>query len=207
MELLALVLGTGTATRSPRAIAAELVDTFGGPAGIAAAPVQALAEVHGIGPARAVRLHAACRLSRRAARHPGRALRTPHDAWLTFRPQLEGLPHEELHAAYLDTAGCLRLYRRHCVGTARFTFVDPPQILGPAVALGAASVVIAHNHPGGDPEPSAADLDSTRRLASAARTLGLPLLDHLVIGDGRFTSLAERGLLGGWTEPGVSTTG
>lgn len=207
VELLALVLGTGTAQRSARAIATDLLDTFGGPAGLAAAPVAALAGRHGVGPARAVRVHAACRLSRRSVtRHTG-WVRSADDAWRAFRGPLEGLLHEELHALYLDAGSRVRLHRRLTVGTARFTFVDPPRILGPALATGAAAVLIAHNHPGGDPEPSGADLESTRRLALAAQAVGVPLLDHLVIGDGRYVSLAERGLLPTWGEPAASTTG
>jgi DNA repair protein RadC len=115
--------------------------------------------------------------------------------------------HEELHAAYLDTDNRVQLYRRVCVGTARFTFVDPPRILGPAAAISSAAVLVAHNHPGGNPEPSGADLESTRRLALAAKAVGIPLLDHLVIGDGRYVSLAERGVLAAWGEPQASTTG
>jgi DNA repair protein RadC len=207
LELLALVLGTGTATRTPRAIAADLLDRFGGPAGIAAAPVHALALTHGVGPARAVRIHAACRLSRRAAPRGTRRVRSASDAWLALRSTLEGLLHEELHALYLDGGSRVRLHRRLSVGTARFTFVDPPSVLGPALACGASAILVAHNHPGGDPEPSAADLESTRRLALAAQAVGVPLLDHLVIGDGCYVSLAERGLLEPWGEPPVSTTG
>ncbi len=207
VELLALVLGTGTAQRSSRTIAADLVDRFGGPAGIAVAPVHALAQVHGVGPARAVRLHAACRLSRRAWPRAGRVIRSADQAWLALRTTLEGLPVEELHALYLDARNRIRLHRRVSVGTARFTFVDPPSVLGPALACGATSLLIAHNHPSGDPEPSSQDIESTRRLALAARAVGLPLLDHLVTGEGCYVSLAERGVLGPWTEPTVSTTG
>ncbi len=207
VELLALVLGTGTSRRSSRAIATDLLDTFGGPGGITAAPVQSLTRVHGVGRARAVRVHAACRLSRRTTTGAGLRVRSTAEAFQVFRGALEGLLHEELHGLYLDDAGRIRLYRRLCVGTARYTLVDPPQVLGPALAIASAAVLVAHNHPSGDPEPSEADLACTQRLARAASIVGVPLLDHLIIGNGRYVSLAERGLLTPWEQSMVSTTG
>ena len=207
VELLALVLGTGTASRSTRAIAAELLDTFGDLAGIAAAPVPALGRVHGVGPALAVRVHAACQLGRRARRRPGGPIRTPEQAWCHLRGPMAGLPSEELHGLYLDRAGRLRFHRRLTVGSAGFTIVDPAQVLGPALATGSPALLIAHNHPSGDPEPSEADLACTRRVAEAAAVVGVKLLDHLVIGAMGYVSLAERGLLPAWAEPSVPTTG
>jgi len=85
--------------------------------------------------------------------------------------------------------------RRLTVGNDALTIVDPRQVLRPAVQLSASSVVVAHNHPSGDPTPSREDLEVTARLAHAARIVGVRLLDHLVLGAGRFVSLAEQGQL------------
>ncbi len=207
VELLALVVGVGTASRSSRAIASDLLDTFGSLSDIAAAPVQALARVHGVGPALAVRVHAACQLGRRALRRPGGPVHTPDQVWRQLRGLMAGLTREELHGLYLDRRGHLRFHRRLTVGTARFTIVDPAQILGPALASGCPALVLAHNHPSGDPEPSEADIVCTRRVAEAAGVLGVRLLDHIVVGNDTYVSLAERGMLPAWAEPALGTTG
>ncbi|HJN76270.1 MAG TPA: DNA repair protein RadC [Myxococcota bacterium] len=193
VELLALVLGTMAGGRGTREVAGELIDRFGGVRGIATTPVVALTEVHGIGEARAIRIHAACALAARprARIRPDRTVTSPDDAWLHLREGLEHLDVEELHALYLDRRGRPLARRRISVGNDASTIVDPRQVLRPAIQLGAASVIVAHNHPSGDPEPSDADLDVTRRLRAAAEVLGVRLLDHLVIGDGDFRRIDD----------------
>ena len=198
-ELLALVLGTGTRGRPALLIAHELLGHYGSCRAIAQEPVASLAGFSGIGPARAVRLHAACAL---AGRPPsvdyGHALTGPEHAAELLIPQLAGLQHEELHALYLDRKLRLRARRRLTVGNDGFTIVDPRQVLRPAVALGVGAVLLAHNHPSGDPTPSAQDVDVTLRVAEAGEVLDIQLVDHLVIGGARWTSLASQGVLQPW---------
>jgi DNA repair protein RadC len=109
-----------------------------------------------------------------------------------FVPAMETLDHEELHALYLDRRARPIAYRRVSVGCDRYTIVDPRQVLRPAVELGACSLVVAHNHPSGDPEPSADDIRVTRVLTEAAKILGIQLLDHLVVSSVGWTSLQLR---------------
>ncbi len=198
-DLLALLLGTGAGGRTARVIASELLDRFGGLRGLATAPPGALAAVRGVGPARAVRLHAGIALGQRARADTPPTV-TPvldaHDAARWFTPALEGLDHEELHALYLDRRGRPLAYRRLTAGSDAATVVDPRQILRPAVELGATSLIIGHNHPSGDPEPSPEDIRVTRALASAGKVLGVALRDHLVVGGGRWVSLGSRGEMG-----------
>ncbi len=213
--LLALVIGTGVATRtghrSAERIAAALLSQHGGLRGLARASVGGLARVPGVGPARAVRLHAALALGRRACSErdgPGPPIvASPDDAWRLLRPDLEAQPAEELHALYLGVRGHLKARRCLTRGSDRNTVVDPRQVFRPAVELAASSVVVAHNHPSGDPSPSEADVEVTRRLASAGRVLGVHLVDHLVLGQGRYVSLAQEGVLRAWTRSGPSVTG
>lgn len=195
-DLVALVLGTGAGGRSARTIAADLLDRFGGLHGLAQASPAALGAVRGVGPARAARLHAGLVLGQRA-RAEARVDASPVDgaagAAKWFVPALGGLAHEELHGLYLDRRNRPLAYRRLSTGSDAFTIVDPRQVLRPAVELGAAGLLVAHNHPSGDPTPSAEDLRATRSLASACATLGVPLLDHLVVGVRDWISLRERG--------------
>jgi len=198
-DLIALVLGTGSGGRTSRAIATDLLDRFGGLRGLAGTSPAALASVRGIGPVRATRLHAGLQLGLRVAADTPEAAPTIHDAddaarW--FQPALEGLDHEEFHALYLDNRNRPLAYRRLTAGSDRATVVDPRQVLRPAVELGATAVIVGHNHPSGDPEPSAEDLRATRCLTSAGKVVGVLVRDHLVIGRGRYVSLGGRGELG-----------
>lgn len=199
--LLALAIGTGVASHPATAIARALLDHCGDLAGVATAPVHALSTVSGMGPARAVRLHAALALGRRARitrQPPPRSITGPSDAWSHLAPLLEERPVEELHALYLAPRGRLLAHRGLTSGSDRYTVVDPRQVFRPAIELGAASVIVAHNHPSGDPTPSEPDVDVTRRLAAAGQVLGVALIDHLVVGRGRYTSLAEQRILPPW---------
>jgi DNA repair protein RadC len=211
VELLALLLGTGAAGRTTLAIAADLVGRFGGLRGVARAEPARLRCVPGVGEARAVRLHAALELGRRAHEGPERPaerVASPAEAAALLMPRLRHLTVEELHAIYVDRRNRVMGQRRLTRGSDAFTVVDPRQVFRPAVELGAAGVLMAHNHPSGDPTPSAMDREVTRRTASAGQVLGVRLLDHLVIGGDRWVSLAEQGCLPGFDgAPSAVATG
>jgi DNA repair protein RadC len=194
VELLGLLLGA-----PGRSTAAALLDRFGSVAALARAEEGELCAVRGIGPLRAARLRAAFHLGRRSlcdAPTDGIVV-DAGSAFAHLGPALVGLGHEELHALYLDRRRRPVAHRRLTKGSDRFTVVDPRQIFRPAVALGSAAVVLAHNHPSGDPTPSSQDREVTRRVAAAGRVIGVDLLDHLVIAGEAFVSLRERGELGG----------
>lgn len=211
--LLAVVIGTGVASGRGRSSAQEIgrqvLDELGGLDGLARAPVDRLARVPGLGPVRALRLHAALalgrRVDRRSAEPPPRRIQGPADAWSLLAPLVRDLEAEELHAIYLGPRGQVRAHRCLTRGSDRYTVVDPRQVYRAAIELGVPRVLVAHNHPSGDPCPSGPDIDVTRRLADAGRVLGIQLVDHLVLGRDGYTSLAEEGLLPGWAEgPGAT---
>lgn len=198
IELLALILGTGSRGRSARAIATDLLDRFGGLHGLAhTEPDRMAREVPGVGLARAVRIHAAVQAGRRSVqrRTLPDSIRSPSASAAIFQDVLAGRAVEELHGLYLDRA--LRPLARRClsIGSDGLTIVDPRQVFRPAVGLGANYVIIAHNHPSGDPTPSAMDREVTRRVRRAGEVLDIHLIDHIVIGHHAWTSLAEEGLL------------
>lgn len=184
-----------------RAAAAAWLEAMGGLRGLAGAEAADFARAPGVGRAWAARLHAAVKLGMLASRQPPPdegPVTTPEAAYARLAPALRGLAHEELHALYLDRRGRVLAHRRLTNGSARFTVVDPPQVFRPAVALDAAAVILAHNHPSGDATPSGQDREVTRRVAEAGKALGIALHDHLVLGHDTFTSLAQGGMLGGW---------
>ncbi|MSQ01481.1 MAG: hypothetical protein EXR71_06265 [Myxococcales bacterium] len=186
VDLLAVALGQ-------RALATALLEQCGDASALLAASPAALART--LGAARASRLHASFTLARRAlSESPVRGRVTSADdaaAW--FLPRLTGLAHEELHALFLDRRGGVLAAKRMSQGSPDHTLFDVRHILGEAVRAGAYAILVGHNHPSGDPEPSTEDLLVTRRLAEGAALLGLALHDHVVVGAGRWVSMATRG--------------
>ena len=207
--LLALILATGAAGRPARTIALDALNRFGDLSSLAQAPVSALQAVPGLGPARAVQLHAALAAGRRSlSRAPPvvEPIGDPEQAARALRPGLVGLDHEELHALYLDSRHRLLARRTLSVGTDAHTIVDPRQVFRPAIQCGAPKVIVAHNHPSGDCRPSEADRDVTRRLVEAGRVLGVELLDHLIVTNTATTSMAAEGLITGGLRPKTGFT-
>lgn len=199
VELLALVLGSGVGGRSALQLAQEILAQAGGSLRrIAAEPVVALTRVPGVGPARAAVLHAALELGRRLAaerRDDGAPLRSPREVYAAFAPRLEDLHVEEFHVAILDTQHRMERDVTVTRGLLNSSLVHPREVFREAIAQRAASIVLVHNHPSGDPTPSADDRVVTEQLVAAGRLLDIPVRDHVIIGRGRYASFAEAGLL------------
>jgi DNA repair protein RadC len=165
---------------------------------IASEPLASLTDVAGIGPARAVVIHAALELGRRMmneTRQEGVTVRSPRDVYMVFGPRLEDLPVEEFHVAILDSQQ--RIDRDILVsrGTLNASLVHAREVFREAIAERAASIVLVHNHPSGDPSPSHDDERITAQLVAAGAILGIRVRDHLVIGRGRYVSFVERGMM------------
>ena len=148
--------------------------------------------------ARFARLLAALELGVRAAGEPlerGRRLHGPGDVHGIFGPRLRHLVQEEFHVLLLDTRH--RLLRAALVtrGTADTSLVHAREVFREAVREGASAVILVHNHPSGDPRPSPEDRTVTRQLSEAGNLVGIPVLDHVIVGDGRYVSMAEEGAL------------
>lgn len=156
-----------------------------------------LAEYPGVGPERAARLVAALELGRRLSgpceRRP--RLRTPHEIYKYLAPRLATLRKEVFHVLCLNGRNVLLRDLKIAEGSASACPVDPREVFAAALSSRATAIVLAHNHPSGDPEPSESDLALTRLLCSGAQLLNLGVLDHLVVGDGAYTSLLERNLM------------
>jgi DNA repair protein RadC len=198
-ELLALLIGSGTPGHSASDTAQQILHRGGGSLRrLAQLPVATLTSLHGLGEAKALAVHAALEIGRRLAAEAhdeGEPLRGPRDVWRFYAPRLEGLSVEEFHVAVLDSQH--RLERDILVsrGILNSSLVHPREVFREAIAERAASLVLVHNHPSGDPTPSADDRAITSQLVAAGRLLDIPIHDHLVIGKGRFVSFAEMGLM------------
>ena len=198
-ELLALLVGAGGAGGSALQLGQLLLAGAGGSLRrIAMQPVAALTSTRGVGIARAVTVHAALELGRRLAteaRDDGAPVRSPRDVARVFAPRLEDLPVEEFHVAILDAQHRLERDVTITRGLLTSSLVHPREVFREAIAERAAAVILVHNHPSGDPTPSADDRIVTEQLVAAGRILDIPVHDHVIIGRGRYTSFAEAGLL------------
>ncbi len=198
-ELLALLIGPGTRTLSATDVGAALLARCGGSLRrLAQTPLGTLAAVPGVGPVRALTIQAALDLGRRLAAEPAEArapMRGPDDVFRFYGPRLGGLGVEEFHVAVLDAQHRLERDLLISRGILDGSLVHPREVFREAIAERAAAVILVHNHPSGDPTPSAEDHAVTRQLVAAGRLLDIPVHDHIVIGRGRYMSLAQEGRL------------
>jgi len=192
-ELIALVLGTGVRDRPVLAVAADLVQSVGGVAALSRASPHELAQVTGIGAARAARIAAAFELGRRAVEvvHHRRTLGRAEDVYRCVAPRLAGLSQEVFIAIGVDVRNGLLDIVEVARGSVAHVEVHPREVFRPLVRMAAAGGVLVHNHPSGDPTPSREDGALTARMREVGRMLGIPIIDHVVIGDRSFRSLAE----------------
>ena len=192
--LLSVLMGETSAQRATALLADHPI-----PDGLWRVCAEDLVALEGVGPAAAARVLACLEMSRRAAvwrsaRRP--TISTPEDVVDLCSPQLRGLDREHFWALALNTKNQLIRMVEVSVGSLNASIVHPRELFKDAVRVSAASVVIVHNHPSGDPTPSGADIQLTRRLVKAGDVLGIEVLDHVVIGDGgEHSSLRDLGLM------------
>jgi DNA repair protein RadC len=194
-ELLAIVLGSGVRGRSAVDMGRDLLARAGG---LNALLAGGLADVRGLGPAKRARLIAALELARRClgeelAARP--ALTNPRDSAAFLKAQLAHKPYEVFACLFLDNRHRLLAFEELFRGTLDGASVHPREVVRASLKHNAAAVILAHNHPSGVAEPSAADRNITRQLRDALQLVGVRVLDHLVVGGGEPTSMAARGLL------------
>jgi len=198
-ELLAILLGTGGRGSSVLEVAGRLLDLGEGSLRrLAQRPSAELLRAQGIGPTKAARLLAAFELGARLSREerpPVQRIREPEDVARLFRNRLRDLQVEEFHLLALDSQS--QVLREVLVtrGLLNSSLVHPREVFRAAIAEAAAGIIVVHNHPSGDPTPSAEDRAVTQQLAAAGRLLDLPLYDHVIIAGDRFVSFATTGLL------------
>lgn len=193
-ELIAVVLGRGVRGRPAGTLARALIDEAGSLARLARSSPHELARQCGVGDAQGARVAAAFELGRRAVHATAASSPTVScaaDVFARLQPRLAGLEQEVFVALALDVRNRIREEIEVSRGTLTGVDVHPREVFRPLVRQGAAAVVVAHNHPSGDPTPSPEDLALTQRLRKVGDLVGIPLLDHVVIAGDRYCSLAE----------------
>jgi DNA repair protein RadC len=198
-ELLAIVLGTGGGGQDVLELAAHLLEICEGSLRrLAQRPSAELLRSRGIGPTKAARLIAAFELGSRTAREERRPvprIREPEDVLRLFGTRLRDLQVEEFHLLALDSQSQVLREVLITRGLLNSSLVHPREVFRSAIAEAAAGIIVVHNHPSGDPTPSAEDRAATKQLVSAGRLLDLPVYDHVIIAGDRYVSFATAGLL------------
>jgi DNA repair protein RadC len=197
-EILAVILGRGIAGESVMMTAQRLLSQFGNIKGIAGASLEELSQVRGIGLAKASQIKAAFELANRLEGYPelGKkpVVKTPDEVVSLVRGRLKGKTKEHFLALLLDTRGQLIKISEISIGSLDSSIVHPREVFKEAISASAASVIFAHNHPSGVPEPSEDDVKLTERLAQTGEVIGIEVLDHIVISDNNYVSLKREGL-------------
>src|SRR5690606_33586230 len=161
------------------------------------ASIEELTSIKGIGQAKAVQIKAGIELGRRVARRQAElyTIRSPEDAATYLMEILSLEQQEKFYCLYLNTKNQIIAEKTVFIGSLNASIVHPREVFKEAIKQSAASIIVAHNHPSGDPSPSREDINVTKRLIQAGEILGIECLDHLIIGDGRWISLKEKGYL------------
>jgi len=196
-ELLAIILRTGVGGESVLDMARRLLSSYDGLTGLARASFAELKAERGLGNAKTAQLKAALELGRRillATPEERFVVRSPSDVAQLLMAEMSHLEQENFRVLYLDTRNRLLGSDTMYVGSLNASHIRVGEVFREAIKRNCAAVIVAHNHPSGDPSPSHEDVEVTRRLITAGDLLNIEVLDHLVIGQQRFVSLRERGL-------------
>jgi DNA repair protein RadC len=196
-ELLAILLRVGVRGENAVHVGQRLLADFKGLSGLHRAPFEELCDQHGIGEAKAAQIKAAIELGRRLALEAPEerpTINSPADAAALVAYEMSALEQEHLRVFLLDTRNHVLDIVEVYKGSVNSSQIRVGELFKPAVRQNATAIIVAHNHPSGDPTPSPDDVAVTRAIVQAGKLLNVDVLDHLVIGQGRWVSLKERGL-------------
>ena len=197
-ELLAILMRTGSSERSVLGLAEHLIHSFHGLRGVANASIEELQTIKGVGSVKAIEIMAAVEMGKRLSVlsvESRMCIRSPQDVSNLLMAEMRDLKKEHLKSILLDTKNRVLRAVTVSVGILDSSLVHPREVFKDAILASAASIIVAHNHPSGDPTPSQEDINVTKRLLEAGKIMGIELLDHIIIGDNRWVSLKERGHL------------
>lgn len=198
IEILAILLRTGSREATALDLASLIMLRFKSLRQLLGATIEELGEIKGVGPAKACQIKAALELARRTAKYsdqPRPVIKSPDDAAALVMEEMRHFDREHFRAILLNTKNQVIGTDKVSVGTLNSSVVHPRELFRNAIKRGAASVILLHNHPSGDPTPSREDKDITQRVIEVGNIIGIEVLDHIIIGDNKFISLKAHGLI------------
>jgi len=195
-ELIAVILGSGMKGVPILQLAQDIVSHFGSLEKLAEATIEEFCQIKGLGKAKAIQLKAAISLGMRAnkaSKVQRYKIQNPDHAYHLIKDQLEKEKSEHFIVILQDVKGYVINFHTVAIGTLSNSLIHPREVFYPAIRHKAASIVLAHNHPSGDPTPSKEDIETTRRLVEAGSMMSIPINDHIIIGKGCFISIRQEG--------------
>jgi DNA repair protein RadC len=197
-ELLALIIARGIPGKSVINLAQEVLSNFKNIKGVSEATIEQLCEIRGIGPAKAVQIKACFEIGKREDLEPEQKkydIKNPGEIVKAVRALIKDKAKEHFKIIILDSRNKIIDITNISTGTLNANLAHPREIFKDAITRNAAAIILAHNHPSGDPEPSEDDLKITKQLIEAGKILGIEVLDHIIITKNSYISLKEKGLL------------
>lgn len=194
-ELVAILIGSGSGSKNALDLARELLVKFGSLAGLETASVDEIRKTRGIGEVKAITIKAGLEMGRRFSASSGQMtsvpIRVSEDAAKIYMPQMKNMKKETFRVALLNSKNRIMKTVTISEGGLASAIVEPREVFNPAIRESASGVILLHNHPSGDPDPSDDDINLTRRLTAAGKLMNIKVLDHIIIGDGRYYSFAD----------------
>ncbi|MFP4017085.1 MAG: RadC family protein [Halanaerobiales bacterium] len=197
-ELLALIIRVGSKKRTAVELSQDIYNKFGGLKALNYLTVKELKKIKGIGTAKAVQIRSLVELSKRMAsinREDKEIIKTPADAVKILMPELRYLTHEIFKIVLLDIKNQIIAIPMISKGGLASSIVHPREVFKEAIKHSSAAMILVHNHPSGIPDPSRDDINITKKLIESGNIIGIDVLDHIIIGDGIFVSMKEKGLI------------
>ncbi|MCX7884473.1 MAG: DNA repair protein RadC [Caloramator sp.] len=197
-ELLAIIIRTGTKSENAISISNRLISQNRGLDFLSNCTIQELSRIKGIGSAKAAQIKAAIELGKRLRNYRNDKIiriNNPKDAAEIVMEDMRYFKKEHFRVIFLNTKNIVIDVKDLSIGNLNSSIVHPREVYSEAIKKSSASIIVLHNHPSGDPTPSQEDINITRRLIEAGKIIGIDLLDHIIIGDGIFISLKEKGII------------
>ncbi len=196
-ELLAIILRTGSREENVVSMCNRILSEYSIKQ-LSLANIKRLTQIHGIGEAKAAQIAALFELARRLetfVEEPKRKVRSPKDVYTLMYPKMREQKKERFITLYLDTKNQILKEETVSIGSLNASIVHPREVFKSALLESSASVIMIHNHPSGDPSPSREDIMVTEKLVEGGKLLGIDVLDHIIIGDGKYVSLKDEGFV------------
>lgn len=196
-ELLAIILRTGIKNQNVLSMAYKILSEHNGLRFLTDTSVEELSKINGIGLAKATQLMAAAELGKRISQYGAEDdtfIRCPKDAADILMEEMRYLNKEHMKVILLNVKCKVMSIEEISIGSLSSSLAHPREVFIPAVKKSSAAIILAHNHPSGDPSPSKDDIDITKRISEAGKILGIELYDHIIIGNGIYVSLKEKNL-------------